>query len=92
MLLLPNRFHCTPRSRPAVRETSTKRTSSITCCGDITETALMIAGAELARDRHRLVERDGIGHLPDSMMRPLTDDAADARAGKRRLSSLVQPR
>ena len=88
-MLLPKLFHCTPSSRPALRETSTKRTSSITCCGDITDTELMISGAELARDGHRLVERGGVGDLPDSMMRPLTEETRRCEPGKRRLISLA---
>ena len=40
----PNRFHCTPRSRPALRAISMKRTSSSTCCGCDTATELMMSG------------------------------------------------
>ena len=37
-------FHCTPSSRPAWRDASTKRTSSITCCGCMTCTELITSG------------------------------------------------
>ena len=40
-LFWPNTFHCTPRSRPAFRVASMKRTSSMTCCGEATSIALM---------------------------------------------------
>ena len=42
-----NMFHCTPRSRPAARAASTKRTSSITCWGWDTDGVLRDAPADL---------------------------------------------
>ena len=60
---LLNTFHCTPSSRPAWREASTKRTSSMTCCGDATDDRVDDLGRELARDGHRAVERDRVQRL-----------------------------
>ena len=74
VMRLLNTFHCTPSSRPAWREASTKRTSSMTCCGDDTMTVLMISGANW---RAMVTARSSVtasGASPDSMMRPLTDD------------------
>ena len=55
-LCWPNTFHCTPRSRPACRVASTKRTSSMTCCGEVTLTDIDDVRAELLGDHHRLVD------------------------------------
>ena len=89
MLLLPTRFHWTPSSRPAVREISMKRTSSITCCGDITETLLMISGPNWRAIVTALSNVAASMTSPDSMMRPLTVDALICEPGKRRRSSFV---
>ena len=88
-LLLPKRFHCTPSSRPAVRAISMKRTSSITCCGEATETELMISGPNWRAMVTALSRVAASATSPDSMMRPLTEEACRRERGKRRLSSLV---
>ena len=75
VLCSPKRFHCTPRSRLAVREISTKRTSSMTCCGDITETELMMSGLNWRAMVTALSRVVASTTSPDSMMRPLTEDA-----------------
>ena len=89
MVLLPKRFHCTPNSRPAVREISMKRTSSNTCCGDITETVLMISGPNCRAIVTALSSVAASATSPDSMMRPLTLEAWIREPGKRRSSSLL---
>ena len=87
--LPPTRFHCTPSSRPAVRDNSMKRTSSITCCGDITMTVLMISGPNWRAMVTALSSVAASETRPDSMIRPLTLDARSAEPGKLRASSLV---
>ena len=89
VLLPPKRFHCTPSSRPAVREISMKRTSSITCCGDITDTELMISGPNWRAMVTALSSVTASATSPDSMMRPLTEEACRCEPGNWRLSSLV---
>jgi len=73
-VFLPKLFHCTPSSRLACREASTKRTSSITCCGWSTRTALMISGANCRAITTARSSVTASGTIPDSMMRPLTED------------------
>ena len=75
ILGLPKVFHCTPSSRLAVREISTKRTSSMTCCGDITDTELMMSGPNWRAMVTALSSVAASATSPDSMMRPLTEDA-----------------
>ena len=51
-----------------------KRTSSITCCGCVTTTELMMSGANW---RATVTARSSVaasGEAPDSITRPLTDD------------------
>ncbi len=87
----PNWFHCTPSSRPAVRVTSTKRTSSITCCGDMTDTELMISGPNWRAMVTALSRVAASGTSPDSMMRPLTEETCRCEPGKRRRELVAQP-
>ena len=69
-----------------------KRTSSMTCCGDITDTVLMTSGPNWRAIVTALSRVAASGTSPDSMMRPLTVEACKREPGKRRLSSLLQPR
>ena len=52
-----------------------KRTSSITCCGDITETELMTSGPNCRAIVTALSSVAASARSPDSMMRPLTVEA-----------------
>ena len=87
-LCWPNTFHCTPRSRPAWRVASTKRTSSMTCCGDSTLTELMTSGPNCLAISTALSTVGPSGASPDSMMRPLTAVTRRLACGKRRRISV----
>jgi len=70
----PKWFHWKPSSRPAWRDASTNRTSSMTCWGDITWTALMTpSGANWRAMTTALSRVCASGALPESMMRPFTE-------------------
>ena len=88
-----SRFCCTtcqltPSSRPAEREASTKRTSSITCCGALTFTELITSAPNCLAMVIALSTVTASGALPPSMMRPLTEETRKRACGKRCASSL----
>ena len=66
-----------------------KRTSSITCWGDITDTVLMMSGLNCLAMITALSRVAASVTSPDSMMRPLTDEARRCEPANWRLSSLV---
>ena len=70
----PKLFHWMPSARPAWRVASMKRTSSITCWGASTCTALMISGANWRATTTALSRVAASCAEPESMMRPLADD------------------
>ena len=78
----------TPSSRLAERDASTKRTSSITCCGELTRTELMTSAPNCLATVIALSTVTASGELPDSMMRPLTEETRKRACGKRCASSL----
>ena len=87
------RFCCTtcqftPSSRPAERDASTKRTSSITCCGAFTFTELITSAPNCLAMVIALSTVTASGALPPSMMRPLTEETRKRACGKRCASSL----
>ena len=58
-----------------------KRTSSITCCGDITDTELMISGLNWRAMMTALSRVAASTASPDNMMRPLTEEACRCEPG-----------
>ena len=87
VMRLLNTFHCTPSSRPAWREASTKRTSSMTCCGDATVDRVDDLRRELRAIVTALVERDRVrrgARQHDAAVDRRHLDAADRRRGRSR--------
>jgi hypothetical protein len=91
---LPNTFHCTPRSRPIVRDASMKRTSSMTCCACMICIELITVLSEGTNWRAVTMARSSVsafGTGPDSMICPLTDDTWMFELVTRRSSAERRP-
>ena len=84
----PKTRQLTPSSRLAEREASTKRTSSITCCGAATLTALITSAPNCLATVIAWSTIMALGALPASMMRPFTEETRKRACGNRCESSL----
>jgi hypothetical protein len=69
----PKTFHCTPSSRLALRSTSMKRTSSMTCCCCITRTVSIASLSNWRAISIALSSVAASGAVPLSMMWLPTD-------------------
>ena len=66
-----------------MRLASTKRTSSMTCCGEVTATVLITSGPNCLAMTTALSTVGPSGAVPESISRPFTDDTRSRAYGKR---------
>ena len=73
-----------------MRLASTNRTSSMTCCGDVTLTVLITSGPNCLAITTALSTVGPSGAVPESISRPLTEVTRSLAFGKRRWISVFR--